>query len=222
MGSGRAGLTSMVITKHPKRALTGAELQAMREQCKSKRDLAIFEFLRSTLCRAHEMLSVRIEDADLERGRVFFRKTKAKPIWKKVKGKMKFQGSQIVTRYSFFDRKAAVAVRDYIAERRGEGARDEDPLFTIDQNENKDGRMTRNIIKSIARAAKIPDWMYISPHYLRHTRATQLRARGYPTEYIKDTGGWSRKSNTFETIYDHPDVDMMQRLYKKLKIDEEE
>lgn len=208
---------AFLMPKHPKRALTEAELQRMREACgASKRDLALFEFLRSTGCRAHEMLFTRIEDVDIENKRVFLRKTKAKIEWAFKDGKRTYKGSKVVPRTSFFDDIAAKAVAEYIDERRAEGAGDEDQIFTIDQNAECDGWMTRHIVKGLAKAAKIPDWKHISPHYLRHSRATLLNASGYPTNLIKETMGWSQKSLTFETVYTHPDVDMMQKLHKKM------
>lgn len=239
----------MAVVKRPKRALTDAELQAMREQCKSKRDLAIFEFLRSAGCRVHEMLFTLIGDIDLKHKRVFLRKTKAKPRWGRVSreetaaklkvmiesGNVKgvdeivneiaqdgrvFKGSEIVTRFSFFDERAVEAVAVYVEERRAEGASDSDLLFTIDEGA-KSG-MTRRIIKRLAKDAKIPDWQSISPHSLRHTRSTRLTAKGYPTKYIKDALGWSQKSKTYEIIYEHSDVDDMQKLHDKLMKDEEE
>jgi integrase/recombinase XerD len=212
----------MVAIKHPKRALTDAELQAMREQCATKRDSAIFEFLRSTGCRAHEMLFTRIGDVDLTNKRVFFRKTKAKPKWKYIKGKRTYDGSEVVQRHSFFDDRATKAVGDYIAERRAEGAQEADSVFTIDQGGTKDAWMVWYIIKRLARDAKIMDWERISPHWLRHTAATRRMSKGVPTKYIKDELGWSQKSLTFETTYEHSDVDMMQKLHNKLMKDEEE
>jgi len=233
----------------PKRALTEAELQAMREHCGSKRDLAIFEFLRSTGCRVHEMLFALISDVDIKNKRVFLRKTKAKPQWGRVRkaetmaklralvksGKVGgvekvvdeivhdgrvFKGSVVVQRYSFFDRQAAGTVAAYIEERRSEGAKDEDLLFTIDRGA-KSG-MVRRIVKGLAKNAKIPDWQAISPHSLRHTRSTRLTSKGYPTKYIKDALGWSQKSRTYETTYEHSDVDAMQALHDKVMGGEEE
>jgi len=212
----------MAAVKHPKRALTDAELQAMRERCATTRDLAIFEFLRSTGCRAQEMLYTLIGDVDLANRRVFLRKTKAKPKWKYVNGKRTYDGSEVVQRYSFFDDKAVKAIGNYIEERRAEGAGDEDSLFTIDQGGTKDAWMVWYIIKRLAKTAKIPDWKRISPHYLRHTAATKRISKGIPTKYIKDELGWSQKSLTFETTYEHSDVDMMQKLHNKLMKDEEE
>lgn len=213
----------MAVVRRPKRALTDAELQAMREQCTSKRNLAIFEFLRSTGCRAHEMLFTLIGDVDLANKRVFLRKTKAKPKFVYAKGKRVYKESEVVQRHSFFDDRAVKAVGGYISERRAEGAQDGDPVFTIDQGGTKKAWMVWYIVKRLAKAARIPDWMSVSPHNLRHTAATKRISRGVPQVYIKDELGWSRKSLTFETIYDHSDVDKMQKLHDKLmKEDEEE
>ncbi len=211
------------MPKHPKRALSMAELQRMRECCgDSKRDLAIFEFLRSTGCRAHEMLFTLIGDLGLENGTVYLRKTKRRIEWSFKEGKRIYRGSKVVPRSSLLDEKAVKALRAYIDERRAEGASDDDPIFTIDQNRERDARMVRYIIKRLARDAKILDWKYISPHYFRHTAATVNTARGYPTKYSKELMGWSQKSRTFETIYEHGDLDIMKKLHRKMVEDDEE
>jgi site-specific recombinase XerD len=188
----------------------------MRARCTSKRDLAIFEFLRSTGCRVHEMLFTQVGDLDLEAGRVYLRKTKARIRWKFENGKRVYDGSKVVPRFSLLDEAAVSAVKGYVEERRAEGATDEDTIFTIDQNDTRDGWMVRHIIKNLAKDAGIPDWKHISPHYLRHTWATINTAEGFPTKYSKDLGGWSQKSRTFETIYEHGDLDMMQKLHKRM------
>lgn len=205
-----------LMPKRPKRALTDEELQKMRECCSNKRDLAIFEFLRSTGCRTHEMLFTLIGDLDLEAGRVYLRKTKARIMWKFKRGKMVYDGSKVVPRFSLLDEIAVSAVKNYVEERRAEGATDKDIIFTIDQNDARDGWTVRYIIKGLAKAAGLSDWKYISPHYLRHTAATVNTASGYPTKYTKELLGWSQKSRTFETIYEHGDLDMMQKLHKKM------
>jgi len=207
---------AFLMPKHPKRALTEAELQRMREACQSKRDLAIVEFLRTTGCRAHEMLFTLIGDVDLDNGRVYLRKTKARVEWRFREGKREFKGSKVIPRFSFLDAVAVEALRVYIEERKAENATEADPIFTIDQNSERDARMVRYIIKRLAKAAKIPDWKYISPHYLRHTAATVNQSSGYPTKYIKEIMGWSQTSRTFEKIYEHGDLDMMQKLHKKM------
>jgi integrase len=210
------------MTKHPKRALSKVELQRMRECCgDSKRDLAIVEFLRSTGCRAHEMLFTLIGDLGLDNGTVYLRKTKARIDWRFKDGKRIYNGSKIIPRSSLLDERAVKALGEYVTERKAEGAGEDDPIFTIDQNSERDARMVRYIIKRLAKDAKIPDWKYISPHYFRHTAATVNTAKGYPTKYSKELMGWSQKSRTFETIYEHGDLDIMQKLHKKMVEDEE-
>jgi len=218
------------MTKHPKRALTDAELQGMRDVCRSTRDRAIFEFLRVTGCREHEMLEVKFGDLDLPHNLVFFRVTKAKPIWKTIVEngvrKRVHEGSEVVPRQTFLDGRSRSSLKLYIEEqykklsiemRKKVEPRDvrEQRLFRVCE------RGVRNLIKKLAQDAGIPDWEHISPHYLRHTRATNLLAMGYAPDYIKQDLGWSPKSWTFETTYNHPTLDMRQRSYNRVLGEEE-
>jgi integrase len=210
------------MAKRPTRILTDAEIRAMLAQCQNNREKTIVEFLRSTGCRAHEMLSVLIADVDLENERVYLRKTKARVKWKTIiedgVRKRAHDSSEIVPRYSFLDGESLSALRIYINERKQELAKrltDDSILFDIDQNDRKDGRAIRYLIKRLAKAAKIPDWQNIHPHSFRHTTATKMIAKNYPTPFIKKTMGWSERSRTFETTYEHADWDMMQKSYKK-------
>jgi len=207
-------------TKRPERILTDAELRAMREQCESSRDSAIFETLRVTGCRAHELLEVCFRDVDLENKRVYFRKTKARVMWKNIvedgKKKRIHKDSIIIPRYSFLDGQSISALRIYMKEREKEiGKQFTDNMKIFDIDPSGDARTIRNIIKRLARAAKMPEWENIHPHTLRHTRATKLIAKGYPTPFIKKTMGWSPKSKTFETTYEHADWDTMQELFEE-------
>jgi integrase len=177
-----------------KRVLTGAELQAMREQCRSKRDLAIFEFLRSTGCRPHEMLFTCIGDIDLEKGRVFLRKTKAALRWKWARGRRVYDGSSMTPRHSFFDEKAIESLASYIKERKAEGASYSDAFFTIDQNKSRDAWMVRRIVKRLAKDAEIPGWRAINPGTFRRSYAyNKLLAGGCSVADIKTEMGLSQK-----------------------------
>lgn len=175
------------------RVLSAKEIQSMRESCKNKRDLAILEFLRSTGCLVLEMLFARIGDVDLNGGTVFLRRTRVVPRWRVVKGRRRYEWSEMSPRSSPLDVEAVKAVEDYVRERRNEGAQDSDPLFTIDQNERRDGWMTRHIMKSIARDAGIPDWKTLSPKAFRNTCAYKLLSSGYSVGQVKGGMGLSQR-----------------------------
>ena len=205
------------MKRAPKRALTDAELDGMRSQCASSRDAAVFEVLRVTGCREHEMLAVRFQDVDLTNKRVFFHKTKASVRWKyKVEDGQRLRvhaDSEIKPRWSFLDNQAISALRIYVAER----TRDEGRNYTITLKVFKmSDKTVRNLIKGLAVGAKLPDGKNISPHWLRHTCGTKMLSKGVPEEYIKQNMGWSKKSKTFEETYQHADVDMMQETFERV------
>ena len=202
------------------RILTESETKSILSQCQDNRDRAIIEFLRVTGCRAHEMLNVLIDDVDIENKRVYLRKTKARVRWKTVIEdgikKRVHDGSDIVPRYSFLDDEAISSLRIYINERKEKTGKSSGVvLFNIDQSDSKDGRTVRNIVKRLAKAANIHDWKDIHPHSFRHTAATKMIAKNFPTPFIKKTMGWSERSRTFETTYEHADWDMMQNSFNK-------
>lgn len=202
------------------RILTESETKAILSQCQCNRDRAIIEFLRVTGCRGHEMLNVLIDDVDLDNKRIYFRKTKARVRWKTVfengVKKRVHEGSDIIPRYSFLDDEAVSSLRIYINERKEETGKGSGiVLFNVDQSDSKDARTVRNIVKRLAKAANIHDWKDIHPHSFRHTAATKMIAKNFPTPFIKKTMGWSERSRTFETTYEHADWDMMQNSFNK-------
>lgn len=209
------------MSKRVIRILTESETKSMMSQCQDNREKAIVEFLRVTGCRAHEMLNVLVDDVDLENKRVYFRKTKARVRWKTViedgVKKRVHDGSDIVPRYSFLDEESVSSLRIYINERKQklDNNSTECVLFDIDQSDSKDARAVRYMIKRLAKAANIHDWQDIHPHSFRHTAATKMIAKNFPTPFIKKTMGWSERSRTFETTYEHADWDMMQNSFNK-------
>jgi len=160
-----------------RRLLNDKELQAMREKCGGERDRAILEFLRSTKCNTSEMLGVSISDVKLENRTVLLKNTRARAERKRVNGKRIYKRIKSIPRVVFFDEVAIEAISRYIELRRAARARDIDPLFTIDQNGNKDGWMVRHIIKGIAKAAGLPDWRDISPKVFWGSRITNMVVR---------------------------------------------
>jgi len=205
------------MKRAPKRALTDAELEAMRGQCASTRDAAVFEVLRVTGCREHEMLAVRFKDVDLENKSVFFHKTKASVRWNyKGKGDERVRThaeSEIKPRRSPLDNQAVSTLRIYIAERTKEEGRDFTDTLKVFKITSK---TVRNLIKGLAERAKLPDAKQVSPHWLRHTAGTKMLSRGVPVEYIKQIMGWSKKSRTFEETYQHSDFDMVQETFERV------
>jgi len=201
----------------PKRALTNAELEGMRSQCASTRDAAVFEVLRVTGCREHEMLAVRFQDVDLENKSVFFHKTKASVRWKyKVEDGKRIRthaDSEIKPRMSPLDNQAVSALRIYIVERTREEGRNFTTTLKIFKMTEK---TVFNLIKGLAERAKLPDAKHVSPHWLRHTCGTKMLAAGMELPYIKKIMGWSPKSRTFEENYDHTDFDMVQESFERV------
>jgi integrase len=159
------------LARCSRRVLSDVELQAMRKSCVEERDRAIVEFLRSTGCMAFEMLYVSIGDVDVRNQKVLLKRTRSKAGWKWNSRKRVYMKGKYTPRVVFLDEIATEVVVRYIERRRADGARDTDPLFTIDQGgkkgSTKDARMVRYIIKRIAKDAGIADWQNISSKVFR-------------------------------------------------------
>jgi len=195
----------MTEVRKPQRILTEAELAAMRSVCEDPLELAIFETLRSTGCRVHELLSILKEDLNLDANTVYLRKTKAKVMWKKD-GTFE---SIIIPRNSVLDDNAVAAIRSHLSTLKK--LKPQTKVFP------RTPRAIQHMVKRWATRANVQRPEEVHPHTFRHTRGTELQYKGVPTTYIKDSLGWSRKSTTFETTYDHPPQDVVTKAILGVK-----
>lgn len=173
------------------RILTADELKLMRSVCNNALEHAIFEFLRSTGCRVNEMVHVERQDLDIEHNEVYLKVTKRKVKWEGADGAFK---SEMKPRYSVLDEEAVGALRIYL---KTKNFRPQSRLFP------RTTRAVRDMVKRWAYEAQIQRPEEVHPHTFRHTRATDLLARGVPEAYIMEVLGWSKGSTTFRTTYQH-------------------
>jgi integrase len=193
------GEAKMTEVRKPQRILTEAELSAMRSVCDTPLELAIFEALRSTGCRVHELCAILKEDLNLDANTVYLRKTKAKVHWKKDGG----HDSVIEPRTAVLDEQAVGALRSYLSTFKR--VKPQTVIFP------RTTRAIQNMVKRWATQGNVQRPEEVHPHSFRHTRATELQSKGVPSTYIKDSLGWSRGSTTFETTYDHPAQDVVTK-----------
>ncbi len=173
----------------------------------SRRDRAILELFYASGLRLSELVGVDIDDIDLPSRRV------------RVLGK---GGKERIVP---FNRSAATAIREYLADREkllgdaaptGEACRARQfrparPLFL----NYRGGRLTVRSVDRIVRryVAASSARLGISPHALRHSFATHLLQRGADLRAIQEMLGHSRLSTTQR--YTHVNAAQLLDVYRK-------
>ena len=182
------------------KALSVAETAAVveardGEDALSLRDRALLELLYAAGLRVSELVNLDVADVDLSS--------------RQLRALGKGRKERIVP----FGEKAAGALRAYLPERRGLGARPElrrDPLFV----NARGGRLTdRSVRRILLRALAIAGGRPASPHALRHSFATHLLAAGADLRAIQELLGHASLSTTQR--YTHLDADRLIAVYKK-------
>jgi integrase/recombinase XerC len=152
-----------------------------RNTDRGKRDLAIFELLYSSGLRVGELVSLRVQDLDLNNG------------WVRVVGK----GNK--ERYVPVGSRALAALREYLPIRSfvevATGKMGNQPaLFLNFRGERLSSRSVRRILKSFLSSSGIA--RDVSPHAFRHSFATHLLHGGADLRSIQELLGHSSLSTT--------------------------
>ena len=153
-----ANVTPIKYKKELQMAFSDAEVERLKRACKTAREIALVNFLRSTGCRISEVVALNWVDVDLTHMAV------------KVLGK----GNK--ERTVFIDEITAESLKEYFAERE-----DSNPALFI----GKRGRMTSNgvraLLNQIGERANVE---HVHPHRFRRTLATMLADRGMPIQEV--------------------------------------
>lgn len=159
--------------KKIKKAFTFDEIEKIKLSCKTKREIAIIEFLLSTGVRADELVNSKLIDLDIETGQL------------KVLGK----GNKERTVY--LNSSAKVRLLDYLSDRTGNN----DYIFSgeISPYDKIGTDRLRTIIKRIGKRAGIDD---VHPHRFRRTCATIASKRGMKIEEIQKMLGHENLTTT--------------------------
>ncbi|WP_022669612.1 site-specific tyrosine recombinase/integron integrase [Hippea alviniae] len=162
------------------------ELVGLLESVKDKRDRALLELLYSTGLRVSELVSLNVEDVDFDNLRL----------------KVRRKGGRVM--YVPFGRRAGEYLLEYLKGRKT------GPLFLNRYNNRISDRMVRKIIKRYALGSIFKD---ISPHTLRHTRATHLLNSGMDLRLLQRFLGHSSIRAT--QIYTHLNLKELSDVYDK-------
>lgn len=175
--------------KRMRKALTGEELERLRDGCKTHRQRALVEFLFATGCRLSEIQQLNIEQVN----------------WNDLTVRVIGKGNK--ERQVNFTPKARLYMRKYI------GLRTSGPLF-ITSKMPKTRMAARSIQKEIGLIAKNCGFERpIFPHLLRHTHATMLLTAGMPISDISNDLGHSNIATTM--VYAKTDPSKVRTEYQQ-------
>ncbi|MCH8814308.1 MAG: site-specific tyrosine recombinase XerD [Chloroflexi bacterium] len=197
------GLASPRVGKTLPKAITPNEVDELLEQPsrrgtpEAKRDRAMLEILYATGMRVTELVSLDVENLNLDRRSPYVRclgkgaKERTIPIHDQATG----------------------ALIDYLEESRPSLVRNgtQSALFLNRRGE----RLTRQgfwlILKGYARSANLGEG--ITPHTLRHSFATHMLRGGMPLRNVQEMLGHANISTT--QVYTHLDNEHMREVYER-------
>lgn len=175
-----------------RKALSGEELEKVRNACTTLREKALVEFLSSSGCRVSELQQLNIEDLDLHERSV------------EVLGK----GDKRRTIY--FSPRAKLFIEQYINSRK-----DENPALFVSERAPYPRLGVRAIqleVKRLGEEAKLN--RKVHPHLLRHTFATLALNSGMDITVIQSILGHESVATT--QIYTSLNKEHIKSEYRKL------
>lgn len=156
------------------------------------RDHLIVELFYTTGMRLSELVGLKEEDIDFQ------------------KGTLKVLGKRNKERLIPFSNQSGSILKEYLAERKrlfGETG----SLFLTDRGKPVYGRMVYRIVT--ARLGEVTTLAKKSPHVLRHTFATHMLDNGAELNAVKELLGHASLSAT--QVYTHNTIEKLKRIYKQ-------
>lgn len=174
-----------------KEIISDEMIEKMRDNCKTKRDLAIIDLLYSTGIRVGELVRLNISDIDFEERECV------------VYGK----GDK--ERRVYFDAKAKLHLQNYIKSRT-----DDNPALFVTLDAPYDRLKISGVeirMRELGRMLNIPK---IHPHKFRRTMATRAIDKGMPIEQVQKILGHSQIDTTMQyAIVNQNNVKASHRRY---------
>lgn len=174
-----------------KEVLTDEDLEALRDGCDCKRDLAIVDMLASTGMRIGELVRLDRDDLNLQEREciVLGKGNKQRPV--------------------YFDARTKLHLNDYLASRR-----DNNPALFVALH-GKHERMTIGGIESrLRQLGKRLFLQRIHPHKFRRTLATNAIDKGMPIEQVQKLLGHARIDTTMHyALVNQSNVKASHRKY---------
>lgn len=177
-----------IITKNPmknigaiksvkkvKDTFSDVDMELMKKQCKTKRDIALITFLFSTGCRIGEVVALNRNSVDFQLLEV------------KVLGK----GNK--ERIVYLDQLSAMFLQKYLEERTD----DDECLFRSKKGVRLQDESVRKMLKTIERKSGVE---HVHPHKFRRTLATRLIKHGMPIEKVAEILGHDKLDTTMQYV----------------------
>lgn len=182
-------------TKEPKRVrqpLSDEEIELLRQACKTKREMALVEFLVATGCRLSEVVGVNISDIDWHEMSLY------------VIGKGDKQ------RRVYFNVKTKILLQNYIKSRKG----NDSALFVGSRFpfQRIGNRAIEREVKKISERAGFDKSIY--PHLFRHSFATHNINGGMPLHIIQQLMGHESPQTTL--VYAKINEENIKHEYKRI------
>jgi len=158
-----------------KEYLTDDEVEHIRDACKTKREIAIVNFLLSVGCRVSELANINIKDVDFENDSVTIYGSKTKTY-----------------RKGYLNASAKLHLRNYLMSRND----DNEALFVTSRgNHDRLGNSSlQKEVQAVSERAGVTK--HVTVHLFRKTFATRMSAAGVRIEIIKELLGHSDISVT--------------------------
>lgn len=182
------GIKQIKYKKSVKKPYTQQEIERMRRVCKTKRDLALIDFLYCTGCRVSEVVNLNITDIDFH------------------KMECVVQGKGNKERYVYLSQIAVMTLREYLESRSDFS----EALFIGKGTERLGKGGIESIIRRLATSASIQD---AYPHKFRRTLATNLLDKGMAIQNVADVLGHVDLKTT--QIYCYMNRENVRNSYNK-------
>lgn len=156
-----------------KETLSDEDLEALRDSCDSKRDLAMVDLLASTGMRVGELIRLNIDDVDIQ-GRecvVMGKGNKQRPV--------------------YFDARTKLHLTAYL-----ESRKDGNPALFVSLNGRRQRLSVCTIEKRIKALGEKAQVGRVHPHKFRRTLATHAIDKGMPIEQVQKLLGHSKIETT--------------------------
>ena len=184
-----ANLAPIKSAKKVRTPYSDTDITKLIENCKSERDKAIVEFLRSTGCRISEVCALNRSDVNM------------------VTKECTVLGKGNKERVVFVDDVAVMRLQDYFKERKD----DSEALFAGRGSDRLTPCGARYILKEIAKKANVQN---VHPHRFRRTLATGLISHGMPIQDVASILGHDKLDTTMKYVYlNKDDVHNSYRKY---------
>ena len=170
-----ANIGTVKIPKIQRMPFSAAEIETIKENCKTQRDKAIICFMLASGCRIEEATKLNIKDVDMKNREC------------KVYGKGKKE------RTVYIDEVAATMLSRYLQTRKD----DNEALFIGRRGERLTPSGVRAMMKKIEKSSGVAN---IHPHRFRRTLATNLASKGMSIQEVAKILGHEEINTTMKYV----------------------